>query len=166
MVGRPPYPHMGAGQVGILVLVLVLVPLHLHLGLVPLHLHLALVLVLVPLHLHLVLVLVLVLALVPLHLHLGLVPLHLHLGLVPLHLHLPQQPFCAWHPCQRAALNTGSASTWTLGRPRMLLSRLQRPQRAPLPEPFSVASQPRFLYDRERPPHPVDLLVSAGLPLI
>ena len=135
MVGRPPYPHVGAGQVGILVLVLVLVPLHLHL----------------------VLVLVLVLALVP---------LHLHLGLVPLHLHLPQQPSCVWHPCQRAALNTGSASTWTLGRPRMPLSRLQRPQRAPLPEPFSVASQPRFLYDRERPPHPVGLLVSAGLPLI
>ena len=138
MVGCSPYPHVGAGQVGILVLVLVLVPLHLHLGLVPLHLHLVLVLV----------------------------PLHLHLGLVPLHLHLPQHPYCAWHPCQRAALNTGSASTWTLGRPREPLSHLQRPQRAPLPEPFSVASQPWFLYDREWPPHPVGLLVSAGLPLI
>ena len=144
MVGHSPYPHVGAGQVGILILVLVLVlvlilvPLHLHLGLVPLHLHLVLVLV----------------------------PLHLHLGLVPLHLHLPQQPSCDWHPCQGAALNTGSVSTWTLGRPRMLLSRLQRPQQAPLPEPFSVASQPRFLYVRERPPHPVGLLVSAGLPLI
>ena len=158
MVGRPPYPHVGAGQVGILVLVLV--PLHLHLGLVPLHLHLVLVLALVPLHLHLVLVLV------PLHLHLVLVPLHLHLVLVLVPLHLLQQPSCVWHPGQRAALNTGSASTWTLGRPRRPPSRLQRPQRAPLPEPFSVASQPRFLYDRERPPHPVDLLVSAGLPLI
>ena len=40
-VGRSPYLHVGAGQVGILVLVLV--PLHFHLGLVPLRLHLVLV---------------------------------------------------------------------------------------------------------------------------
>ena len=131
MVGCPPYPHVGVGQVGILVLVLVLV--------------------LVPLHLHLVLVLV---------------PLHLHLGLVPLHLHLSRQPSCAWHPCQRAALNTGSASTWTLGRPHAQPSRLRRPQQVLLLELFSLAIQPGFLHVLEQPPHPVGLLVPASLPHI
>ena len=111
MVGRSPYPHVGAGQVGILVLVLVLVPLHLHLGLVPLHLHLVLV-------------------------------------LVPLHLHLPQQPSCVWHPCQRATLNTRSASTWTLGHPYVHRSRSQRLQQAQLLVPFSLAPLPGFLYIR------------------
>ena len=145
MVGRSPYPYVGAGQVGILVLFLV--PLDLHLGLVPLHLHLVLVLV-------------------PLHLHPGLVPLHLHLGLDPLHLHLLQLPSCAWHLCQRATLNIGSVSTWTLGCPYVQSS---PPLVSPAgPAPGTVfPSSPTGVFVRPGAASTSgQLLVSASLPLI